>query len=204
MLRSRAAAVVGGTAVGVDDDLAAGQAAVTVRAADNKAAGRVDQVAGVGGEEILRQHRLDDLLDHRFGQLRVRNVRAVLVETTTVSIATGLPSTYFTVSCDLASGRSQGRRAVAAHFGLALHDAVRVVDRERHQRFGFAAGVAEHQALVAGALVEIQALAFVHALRAMSGDWRLIAVRMAQDVVVEADVGVGVADAAMVSCAISR
>ena len=79
------------------------------------------------------------------------------VDTTTVSIDTGLPSTYFTVSCDLASGAAR-QATVAAHFGLALHDAVRVVDREGHQRFRFAAGVAEHQALIAGALVEVQAL----------------------------------------------
>ena len=41
----RAAAVRAGAAVGVDDDLAAGQAAVALRAADDEAAGRVDQVA---------------------------------------------------------------------------------------------------------------------------------------------------------------
>ncbi len=41
---------------------------------------------------------------------------------------------------------------------------MRVIDRERHQRRRFVAGVAEHQALVAGSLVEIQTLAFVHAL----------------------------------------
>jgi hypothetical protein len=45
-----AAAVRAGAAVGVDDDLAAGQAAVALRAADDEAAGRVDQVLGVGGQ----------------------------------------------------------------------------------------------------------------------------------------------------------
>ena len=72
---------------------------------------------------------------------------------------------------------------------------MRVVDRERHQRGGFAAGVAEHQALVAGALVEVEAFAFVHALR----DVRRLGVDGGEDgtgFVIEADVAVGVADAA--------
>jgi hypothetical protein len=59
---------VGRAAVGVDDDLAAGQAAVAVRAADHEAPGGVDQVAGVAAEAFLRQHRLDDLLDDRLGE----------------------------------------------------------------------------------------------------------------------------------------
>ena len=95
----------------------------------------------------------------------------------------------------MASGRSQFRAAVAADFGLALHQAVRVVDRQRHQRGGLVAGVAEHQALVAGALVEVEPLAFVHSL----GDVRRLAVDGGEDgaaLVVEADFGVVVADAA--------
>src|SRR5690606_17147902 len=42
-----AAAVAGHAAVGVDDDLAAGQAAVAHRAADHELAGRVDVELGV-------------------------------------------------------------------------------------------------------------------------------------------------------------
>src|SRR3989338_10510515 len=43
----RAAAVRGCAAVGVDDDLAPGQAAVALRAADDETAGRVDQIFDV-------------------------------------------------------------------------------------------------------------------------------------------------------------
>jgi hypothetical protein len=87
-----------------------------------------------------------------------------------------------------------GQAAVAAHLGLALHDAVGVVDRHRHQLRRLVAGVAEHQALVAGALLEVEALAFVHAL----GDVGRLAVDGGEHgagLVVEADVGVVVADA---------
>ena len=38
-------------------------------------------------------------------------------------------------------------------FADAVQDGVGIVDRRRHQRVGLAAGVAEHHALVAGALV---------------------------------------------------
>src|SRR3989344_1877411 len=62
-----AAAVGAGTAVGVHDDLAAGQATVTLRAADDKTARGVDQVAGVL-QPFLGQHGLDDLFDDGFGE----------------------------------------------------------------------------------------------------------------------------------------
>jgi hypothetical protein len=58
-----AAAVTAHAAVGVDDDLAAGQAGVALRPADDEFAGRVDQVLGVLGQQVLRQDLLDDLLD---------------------------------------------------------------------------------------------------------------------------------------------
>ena len=47
-----------------------------------------------------------------------------------------------------------GRRTLAglARMGEVFEDLVRVVDRRRHQLRRFAAGVAEHDALVAGAL----------------------------------------------------
>ena len=48
----RAAAVRRRAAVGVDDDLAAGQAAVALRAADHEAAGRVDEVLDLLAEHL--------------------------------------------------------------------------------------------------------------------------------------------------------
>jgi hypothetical protein len=71
---------------------------------------------------------------------------------------------------------------------------VGVVDREGHQARRLVAGVAEHQALVAGALVEVEAFAFIHAL----GDVGGLAVDRGEHraaLVVEADVGIVVADA---------
>ena len=54
----RAAAVRGRAAIGIDDDLAAGQPGVAVGSADLEAAGRVDVVYG-----LAQQHRRDDVGD---------------------------------------------------------------------------------------------------------------------------------------------
>ena len=55
LARERAAAVGGAAAVGVDDDLAAGQARVALGSADDESAGRVDVELGVFGQEGRRE-----------------------------------------------------------------------------------------------------------------------------------------------------
>ena len=69
-----AAAMRGRAAIGVDDDLAAGQAAIAVRAADDELAGRIDVPDASVGDPARRQRladkRLDDLADvFRFQRL---------------------------------------------------------------------------------------------------------------------------------------
>ena len=62
----RAAAMVGGAAVRVDDDLAAGQAGVGGRTSEDERAGRVDELTVIvmldAVAEHLVQHRVDDML----------------------------------------------------------------------------------------------------------------------------------------------
>ena len=53
----------------------------------------------------------------------------------------------------LAVGAQVGQRAVLADRGEPLGEALGDHDRQRHQHVGVVAGVAEHQALVAGALL---------------------------------------------------
>ncbi len=65
------AAVPAPAAVGVDDDLAARQAAVAVRTADHEAPGRVDVVGDLAVDQLRRQQRLDDLLDDELANLFV-------------------------------------------------------------------------------------------------------------------------------------
>ena len=97
------------------------------------------------------------------------------------------------MTCDLASGRSQLSLPDLAQLGLFLDQTMREIDRQRHETFGLGAGVAEHQALVAGALLEVQAAAFIDALRDVR---RLLVVghEHGATAVVDAVVGVVVAD----------
>ena len=78
LARERTAAVATHAAVRVDDDLAAGQAAVAVRAADHEVAGRVDPHVVVVVGELLGDRRPDDLLD-QVGADHAVAVDAVLV-----------------------------------------------------------------------------------------------------------------------------
>ena len=72
-----AAAMRRRAAIGVDDDLAAGEAAVAVRAADDELAGRVDVPDRLVGDPALRQRLADVGLDDRRGR---RSDGQVLVE----------------------------------------------------------------------------------------------------------------------------
>ena len=93
------------TAVGVDDDLAAGDAGVAVRTADDETAGRVDEVSGVLVDHRLGDDAVDDLFLDVGAELLVRNPALCCVEMTTVSTRTGRPLSYSIETCDLPSGR---------------------------------------------------------------------------------------------------
>lgn len=194
-----AAAVGAGTAVGVDDDLAAGQAAVTLGAAHDEAARGVDQVLGVL-QPLGGQHGLDDFLDDGFGEAglhpggRFRLVGAVLGGQHHGVDAVGLAVHVAHGHLALGVRTQEGQAAVLAQLGLALDEAVRVVDGRGHQLGCLVAGVAEHQALVAGAGVELVIAGLVHAL----GDVLALLVvghEHGAALVIDAVVGVVVADA---------
>ena len=113
------------------------------------------------------------------------------VESTTASRPDDLAVRIAAGHLRLGVGTQPGQQVVLAHFGLAFDEAVRVADRRRHQRLGLVRRVAEHQSLVAGALV--LGIAAVHAHRDVG---RLLAddVQHAAGAAVEADVGRRVAD----------
>ena len=202
----RAAAVAGHAAVGVDDDLAAGEARVADGAADHEAAGRVDeevlaQLPGV--VELLRQDRLDDVLpevvrDQRLGALLVlRGDQQLLdLDRPAVAVAHG--------HLRLAVGTQVRDHLGLADVGQAVGELVGERDRERHQLVGLVARVAEHHALVArpgdvelivvgGVMASLVGL--VDALRDVG---RLLVDRVDDRARIgaEAEVGVGVADLA--------
>ena len=65
-------------AIGIHDDLAAGQSRVPRRAADNKAARGIDEILGLLVEQLRGDHRADHMLQHILENLRLGHLGAVL------------------------------------------------------------------------------------------------------------------------------
>src|SRR4249919_2951785 len=195
LARERAAAVAGHAAVAVDDDLAAGQAAVAHRAADHEDAGRIDVhlVLRQLVEPVLRQHRLEDVLVHALDQILLLDARIVLRGQHDGVEADDLVAFIAQRDLRLRIGAQPRQLGILglAHLRLLLDQAVRVVDRRGHEFRRFVAGVAEHQALVARAL-------FFRLLAVDArGDVRRLLAEHVDDragVAVEPDVGVVVTD----------
>src|SRR5581483_5082632 len=66
LAREGAASVAAIAAVGVNDDLAAGQSAIAVRTADFEPAGRIDVIHGALGQVFGRDGFLDEFFDDGF------------------------------------------------------------------------------------------------------------------------------------------
>ena len=120
------AAVTAVTAVGVDDDLAAGQAAVALRAADDEAAGRVDINFRFAVEQARGDGGLDDQLDHIAADGLQFRLRRVLRGDDHGVDALGLAG-LVVLDCDLrlAVGTQIVHKSLLAHLGQALGHLVR-------------------------------------------------------------------------------
>ena len=117
--------MTGHAAVGVDDDLATGQTAVTHRAADDETTGRVDEVFGVLVDPLYGSTGLM-IFAHRFHQILVADGFGVLGRQHH-GIHTDDLAGVVVGEGQLALGiRTQPRQgAVLAHFSLTLHQQVR-------------------------------------------------------------------------------
>ncbi|ENN86352.1 hypothetical protein RHSP_20207 [Rhizobium freirei PRF 81] len=161
-----AAAMRSSTAVGIDDDLAAGQAGIAVRAADDELAGGVDVPLAIGGDLQVAE-RFDDVgLDNGANLVRI----PAIVEMLGGQHDRGH---FGRLAVDVADRYlALGVRAKLGNFAFALlaggskqlQDPVRIVDRRRHEIRRFLAGVAEHDALVAGTFVALLVGSIVDAL----------------------------------------
>ena len=140
-------------AVGVDDDLPAGEAGVSLRPSDDETSGRVDEELGLLGEHLggddLANHLLndefpDDFVLHSFGMLGgdddIDDTGRLAIHILDGDLA-------------LRVGAQPLGRTVLAEAGQLTAKAVRVHDRCGHQLRSFIAGVAEHQSLVTGTLL---------------------------------------------------
>ena len=148
-----AAAVAGHAAVGVDDDLAAREAGVADRAADDEPPRRIHQHAPAQAAlvvEVLRQHRLDHVLPQIVGQQRLGAFAVLggdqqLLDRHRLAVAVAHRHLRLAV-----------RPQVRDHVGMpdlreALRELVRERDRQGHQLRRLLRRVAEHHALVARA-----------------------------------------------------
>ncbi len=166
LARESAAAMRRRTAIGVDDDLAAGQAGVAIGAADHEFSGRVDVPVAVAAifrfAERLADERLDDLADllgipAAVEMLRrqhdLRDFRSLAVDVANRDLALGVRTELADVAlASMTASRQQ------------LQDLVAVVDRRRHQVGRLATGIAEHDALIARALFPLPVGGVVDAL----------------------------------------
>ena len=66
------------SAVGIYDDLTAGQTSVTVRSADYKTSGRIDKELGVLVDQLCRQDRIKNIFLNIFVNLFLRYIRVML------------------------------------------------------------------------------------------------------------------------------
>src|SRR5579862_4851894 len=186
LARERAAAVRGRAAVGVDDDLAAGDAGIAMWTANDEAARRIDVDL-----RVLVHHRgWDDLVDQALRQilrdLLVADRLAVLRRDDDGVDAHRFVAVVLDGDLGFAVGPQIVERAVAASLGKAARQFVRQHDWQRHQLGRLAARIAKHQPLVAGA-AGVDALADVARLFVNGGQHRA-------RLVVEAELRAGVAD----------
>ncbi len=149
--------MAGPAAVGVDDDLATGQSRVAHRAAQDELAGRVHQhpsrrrVQRVVGQllEHSVEHLLADIGIQRLLQVDIGGVlggddHGIQPHRDVVLVGDG--------DLGLAVRTQIWQHAVLTNLGQPPRQPVGQRDGQRHQLRGVVDGVAEHQALIAGAL----------------------------------------------------
>ncbi len=146
-------------AVGIDDDLAAGQTAVSHRTADNKTASRIDEITGIGIQQFGRNYFFDNLFQDAFFDLLVGHVGSVLGRDNNRIDTDRLVVDILNRNLGFGIGTQESELARFAHFSQFGHQFVGQLNRHRHQLWGFVAGITEHQTLVTGALLLVEAFA---------------------------------------------
>ena len=139
-------------AIRVDDDLPPRESGIAVGAADHEAAGGIDVEFGRAVDPAFRHHLVDEAVHDLLHPL-LAHIFAVLGRDHDGVGAHGPAVLVDERHLALGVGAELGRAAAMPGLGHLMQDAVRVEDRRGHERLGLAAGEAEHDALIAGALV---------------------------------------------------
>ena len=135
--------------VGVDDDLAPGQACVAHGSANHKAARRIDVILRLGIQHRGGNNRFNDVLGDGVAKVRVRHFLAVLRGDNHAIDARRAAVAVLDSDLRLSIRPEKINFVGFANIGEALREAVGELDRHGHQFFGFIAGEPKHQALVA-------------------------------------------------------
>ncbi len=165
LAREGAAAVTAHAAVAVDDDLSARETAITHRPAHNKAPCGVDVKLGALVDEALWDHLVDDQFHHCFFELRVLHALAVLRADDHGVHAHGLAIQVLEGDLGFAVGAEEVDLLLVTDGRQLFGELVCEIDGHRHELGGLVAGVTEHEALIASALLFVQALSDIDALR---------------------------------------
>ena len=139
------------SAVGVHDDLAARQARVALRSADDELARRIDEDLRRVRQEFCRDNSLDDMLDEVLADLFELDILVVLRRDDDRVDGDRLAIFIEHRDLRLAVRAKIGERAVLADLGEAACEAVCQRDGQRHVLLRLIRRIAEHHALIAGA-----------------------------------------------------
>ena len=139
-------------AVRVDDDLAAREPSVAVRTADDEAAGGVDVDLGGLVDELGGEHLLDDEGAHGLDELLVLDLGGVLRRHDDGGGADGHVVLVLDGDLGLAVGAQPVDLLGLADLGQLLRQLVGEADGGGQEVGRLVGGVAEHEALIAGAL----------------------------------------------------
>src|SRR5262249_7987756 len=146
----RAAAVTSHSTVGIDDDLATGDPAIGRRSTFDELARRIHEYFDVWTKPVA-EHLGCDAAGDVIANVVVRDVRRMLSRYENRLHARGLIVLVAHAHLRLHVRSQPGALALLAGVGEAMREAMRELNRQRHELRRFVARVAEHDALITGA-----------------------------------------------------
>ena len=156
--------MMGRASIGVDDDLAAGQASIGGRSSEDERTGRIHQHAVFVMSHLVAKHVIEHGLDHMLHKMLLQPCLIhfrIMLGGDQHSIQTYRPImlVVFDGDLSLAVRTQMSDLAALAHLGKTVGKTMGKMNRQRHQYIGLVARVAEHHTLVAGTLRLVPLLA---------------------------------------------
>jgi hypothetical protein len=145
--------VAAGSTVGIDDDFAAGQAAIPFGSPDDNATGGVHEEFGAPIEHLFWENFTDEFFDNELLDLAMGDVVAVLSGNHDRGDAEGFVLTVLNGDLSFGVGAEPGDFTRFTNSAEFSSEVVGEHDGGGHKFWGFAAGEAEHESLIARALL---------------------------------------------------